>query len=74
MGKIMGKLKNHYNAFLALQTKFFHKQWVTSSFLPSINEFHHNLHTLEIPGKNLEQSTMRKKLQQEVSPIKLFQI
>ena len=26
MGKIMGKLKHTFNAFLDLQTKFFHKQ------------------------------------------------
>ena len=26
MGKIMGKLRHTFNAFLDLQTKFFHKQ------------------------------------------------
>ena len=33
MGKIMGKLKQTFNAFPDLQTKFFHKQCVIWSFL-----------------------------------------
>ena len=74
MGKIMGKLKHNYNAFPELQTKFFHKQCIIWSFSPSFNEFHHKLHIFKISGTILEQLTMRKKLQQEVSPTKLFQI
>ena len=37
-----------YNAFPELQTKFFHKQCVIWSFLPSFNEFHHKLHIFKI--------------------------
>ena len=51
MGKIMGKLKHTFNAFPDLQTKFFHKQCVIWSFLPSFNDFHHNLHILQILGR-----------------------
>ena len=58
MGKIMGKLKHNYNAFPELET-------VIWSFPPSFNEFHHNFHILK--GTILEQLTMRKKSQQEVS-------
>ena len=39
---------------------------------PSFNEFFHKLHILKISGTILEQLTMSKKLQQEVSPTKLF--
>ena len=60
MGKIMGKLKHNYNAFPELQTKFFHKQCIIWSFSPSFNEFHHNFDILKIPGRILEQLTMRK--------------
>ena len=74
MGKIMGKLKHTFNEFPDLQTKFFHKQSLIWSFPPSFNEFHHNFHILQISGTILEQLTMRKKLQQEVSPTKVFQI
>ena len=70
----MGKLKHNYNAFKELRTRFFHKQCVIWSFPPSVNEFHHNLHVFQISGTILEILTMRKKLQQEVSPTKLFQI
>ena len=38
----------------------------------SFNEFHHNFHILQISGTILQQLTMRKKLQQEVSRTKLF--
>ena len=41
MGKIMDNVKHDYNAFLQLQTKFFHKQCVIWSFPPSLKEFHH---------------------------------
>ena len=47
MGKIMAKLKHNYNSFPELQTKFFHKQCVIWSFLPSFNEFHHKLYILK---------------------------
>ena len=40
----MDKLKHDYNAFPELQTKFFHKQCVIWSFLPSFKEFHHSFH------------------------------
>ena len=70
----MGKLKQHYNAFKELRTRFFHKQCVIWSFPPSFNEFHQYLHVFQISGTILEILTMRKKLQQEVSPTKLFQI
>ena len=62
MGKIMGKLKNNYNAFPQLKTKFFNKPCVIWSFPISFNEFHHNLHIFKISGKILEQLTMRKKV------------
>ena len=74
MGKTMGKLNDNYNAFPQLRTKFFHKQCVISTFPPSLNEFRHKLHIFKISGKIMQQLTMRKKLQQEVSPTKLFQI
>ena len=70
----MGKLKHNYNAFKELRTTFFNKQCVIWSFPPSFNEFHHNLHFFQISGTILEILTMRKKLQQQVSPTKLFQI
>ena len=62
MAKIMGKLKHTFNAFLHLQTKFFLKQCVIWSFLPSFNQFHHNFHILQILGTFLEQITMKKKV------------
>ena len=62
MAKIMGKLKHTFNAFLHLQTKFFHKQCVIWSFLPSFNQFHHNFHILQISGTFLEQIAMKKKV------------
>ena len=71
MGKIMSKLKHNYNAFHELQTKFFHKQCVISSFPPSLNEFHRNFHILKISGIILVQLTMRKNLQKVASPAKL---
>ena len=74
MGKIIAKLKHTYNEFLELRTEFFHKQCVIWSFPPSSNESHHKLHILEISGTILEELPMRKKLQAEVSPAKLFQI
>ena len=74
MGKIMAKLKHNYNPFKELRTRFFHKQCVIWSFPPSFNEFPHNLHILKISDTILEILTMRKKLQQEVSSAKLFQI
>ena len=70
----MGKLKHNYNAFKELRTRFFHKQCVIWSFPPSFNEFHQYLHVFQISGTILKILTMRKKLQQEVSPTKLFQI
>ena len=51
MGKIMGKLKHTFNAIPDLQTKFFHKQCVIRSFLQSFDDFHHNLHILQISGR-----------------------
>ena len=48
MGKIMGKLQHTFNAFPDLQTKFFQKQCVIWTILQSFNEFHHNLHILQI--------------------------
>ena len=71
---MMGKLKRDYNTFKKLRSKFFHKQCVIWSFPASFNEFCHKLHILKISGTILEQLTMSKKLQQEVSPTKLFQI
>ena len=62
MGKIMGKLKHNNNDFPELQTKFFHKQCVISSFPPSFNEFSHKLNILKISGTIQEQLTMRKKV------------
>ena len=62
LGKIMGKLKHNYNAFPELQTKFFHKQCVIWSFLPSFNEFHHKLYILKISGTIVQQLAMRKKV------------
>ena len=50
MGKIMGKLKDNYNAFPEVQTKFFHKQCVIWTFPPSFNEFHHKLRIFKISG------------------------
>ena len=70
----MGKLKHNYNAFKELRTRFFHKQCVIWSFPPSFNDIHHNLHVFQISGTILEILAMRKKLQQEVSPTKHFQI
>ena len=74
MGKIMCKLKHNYNAFPELQTKFFHKQCVIWSFLPSFNELHNKLHIFKISGSILEQLAISKKLEQELSSTKLFQI
>ena len=74
MGKIMGNLKHTYNAFLELQTKFFHTQCVIWSSQPSFTEFHHDFHIFKISGTILEKLTMMKNLQQEASPRKLFQI
>ena len=71
---MMGKLKRDYNAFKKLRSKFFHKQCVIWLFPPSCNELRHKLHILKISGTILEQLTMSKKSQQEVSPTKLFQI
>ena len=71
---MMGKLKHDYNAFKKLRSKFFHKQCVIWLFPPSCNELRHKLHILKISGTILEQLTMSKKLQQNVSPTKLFQI
>ena len=70
----MGKLKHNYNAFKELRTRFFHKQCVIWSFPASFNEFHQYLHVFQISGTILEILTMKKKLQKEVSPSKLFQI
>ena len=50
MGKIMGKLKDNYNAFLEFQTKFFHKQWHIWSFPASFNELHHKFYIFKISG------------------------
>ena len=64
-----------YNAFLELQTKFFHKQRVIWSFLQSVNEFHHKWHIFNTSGSILKQSTMRKNLQKEVYlplPLRFF--
>ena len=58
----MAKLKHNYNSFPELQTKFFHKQCVIWSFLPSFNEFHHKLYILKISGTIVEQIAMRKKV------------
>ena len=60
MGKIICKLKHNYNKFQELRTKFFHKQWVIWSFLPSFNEFHHKLHIFKTSGTILDQLTMKK--------------
>ena len=54
MGKIMGNLKQTYNAFLELQTKFFHTQCVIWSSPPSFTEFHHDFHIFKISGTILE--------------------
>ena len=54
MGKMMGKLKHKYNALKELRTKFFHKQCVIWSFLPSFDEFHHKLQILKILGTIME--------------------
>ena len=62
MGKIMAKLKHNYNAFQELQTKFFVKQCVIWSFLPSFNEFHHKLYILKTSGTIVEQLAMKKKV------------
>ena len=62
LGKIMTKLKHNYNSFPELQTKFFHKQCVIWSFLPSFNEFHHKLYILKISGTIVQQLAMRKKV------------
>ena len=74
MGKIMAKLKHNYNALPEPRTSFFQKQCAIWSFPPSFNEFPHNLHIFKISDTILEILTMRKKLQEEVSPTKLFQI
>ena len=58
----MAKLKHNYNAFPELQTKFFQKQCVIWSFLPSFNEFHQKLYILKISGTIVEQIAMRKKV------------
>ena len=58
----MAKLKHNYNSFPELQTKFFHKQCVIWSFLPSFNEFHHKLYILKISGTFVQQLPMRKKV------------
>ena len=50
MGKIMGKLKDNYNTFPEVQTKFFHKQCVILTFPQSFNEFHHKLRIFKISG------------------------
>ena len=71
---MMGKLKHDYNAFRKVPSKFFHKKCVFWSFPQSFNEFRHKLHILKISGTILEQLTRSKKLQEEVSPTKLFQI
>ena len=70
----MAKLKHNYNAFPELQTKFFQKQCVIWSFLPSFNEFHHKLYILKISGTIVEQLAMRKKVTTLLSPTNLFQI
>ena len=44
------------------------------SFPASFTEFHHDFHIFQISGTILEKLTMMNKLQQEVSPTKLFQI
>ena len=54
MGKIMAKLKDNCNAFLELQTTFFHKQSVIWSFPPSFNEFQHKLPIFKISGTILD--------------------
>ena len=51
MRKIMGKLKHTFNAIPDLQTKFFQKQCVIWSFLQSFDDFHQNLHILQISGR-----------------------
>ena len=69
MGKIMGKMKHNYNAFPELRTKFFHKQCIIWSFLPSFNEFHHNLHIFKISGRinNEEKSCTKRYLPRSFS-------
>ena len=62
MGKITGKLKHTFNAFPDLQTKFLHKQCVIWTILQSFNEFHQNIHILQISGTILQQLRMRKKV------------
>ena len=62
LGKIMTKLKDNYNSFQELQTKFFHTQCVIWSFLPSLNEFHQKLYILKISGTIVQQLAMRKKV------------
>ena len=62
MGKIIGKLKDNYNAFPEIQTTFFHKQCVIWSFPESFNELNHKLHILQISGTIMEKVTMRKKV------------
>ena len=74
MGKIISKMKHTYNEFPDLQTKFFHKQCVIWRFLQSFNEIPHKVHILEISGAILVNYQSGKKLQQEVSSAKLFQI
>ena len=74
MGKSMGKLKDTYNDFQEIQTKFFQKQCVIWSFLQSFNKFHDKLHIFKISGTILLKLAVRKRLQQEVSRAKLFQI
>ena len=58
MGIIMDKMKQSYNAFQELQTKFLHKQCVIWSCPPSFKQFHHNFHIFKILGtsNNEEQS------------------
>ena len=58
MGKIMGKLKHHYNAFPELQTKFFSKTCVIWSFPQSLKNFI----TYSIFSKFQVQVNIRKKL------------
>ena len=74
MGTIIGSPKHNYNAFPQLRTKFFHKQCIIWSFPPSFNEFHRNLNILKISVQFWNNYQWAKKLQQELSPTKLFQI
>ena len=50
MGKIMGKLKHHYNAFPELQTKFFSKTCVIWSLSTKFKKFHHIFDIFKISG------------------------